>query len=160
MARRCPSCGANDLGEGIFCGACGVVLRPVIDGIQIQHVRIGGPIVQRERQAPIHVSPLNVMQTVPPAHEARERCSFRASGRATLIATTGFFFTIIFLIGLTEFIEVGGLPRFGLWPAGVFIGGELLAQEAWVKGNLKIGLPGMICCCLLIWLSAASHVLP
>lgn len=117
------------------------------------------------RAAPEHASSTPATSQPQAATGATERLSWSAaepfakhpSALRMLTPLIALAVSLVFLFGLTEFISVGGIRGLGLWPGAVFVGGELIAQEAWVVGNSKLGLAGMLLWCMVIWGAAALN---
>jgi hypothetical protein len=65
-------------------------------------------------------------------------------------------YSIIFLIGIMQVIEYGGVPGLGFWGIGPVVVGALLAEEEWLNGRLWMGLFGMAVWAGFPWLVALN----
>jgi hypothetical protein len=80
--------------------------------------------------------------------------------RQALIPLVGLVFGMAVVIGIAQLIAVNGLRAATLWPVAVLIGGVLLAESAWVNGQLWRGLRGMLLWGGLIGLLAFGELMP
>jgi hypothetical protein len=72
----------------------------------------------------------------------------------------GLLFGALFLVGFAQVLANHGLSLWGPWPAGLLVGGALLAERAWVNGNLWGGFRGMLLWGGLTGLLALNQVFP
>ncbi len=146
MQAQCQACGESSPENAFFCAACGAVLQTGTGGPLIRPILAIGPTV---RLAPEDRAIL-----------ANPRVRTSEVVREALISFGGFVFAILFLFGLNEFMQTGGLPVVGLWPLVILTIGALQAQEAWVNGDLRAGARGMLLWGGMIWLLAANRAIP
>jgi hypothetical protein len=72
----------------------------------------------------------------------------------------GLLFSALVVVGFAQLLAVGGHSALTLGLAGGLVIGALLAERAWVNGELWRGLRGMLLWCGLIWLVAEDVVVP
>jgi hypothetical protein len=137
MPVACPRCGVRAAGNARFCDVCGAPLRP--PPAPQHHAGATGPTLRLGR-----------------AH---------TPGRVTIgprdgIPLVGLLFSALFLVAFAQLLANGWLRDFGPWPAGLLLGGALLAERAWVNGEVWIGLRGMLLWGGLTGLLAVGHAFP
>jgi hypothetical protein len=76
------------------------------------------------------------------------------------IPLVGLLFSTLFLIAFAQLLASGELRGLGPWPVGVLVVGALLAECAWVNGEIWVGLRGMILWGGLTGLLAIGRVFP
>jgi hypothetical protein len=133
----------------LFCPACGAPLQPVIAGVRIRPIDPTRIEPRRSHGAP--AAPIGArVQAV--RHVPATRAGLQAAGALC--------FSIIFLVGLQQFIAHGGMPALGLWALAPLVLGALVAEEAWVQGHMTTGLLGLVTWSALPWLLAIDMALP
>jgi hypothetical protein len=139
---RCPDCGERSPDAASFCITCGACLRPPA---ALPSVRIRGA-----------TGPTIRLTAAPAATAAnaaaRSQLSAEASLRQGLIAVVGLLFGALFVIGFAQLIAADGLSVVSLGPITVLVSGALLAERAWVNGDLWRGLRGMLLWGGLTWM--------
>jgi hypothetical protein len=80
--------------------------------------------------------------------------------RRSLIPLVGLVFAIAAVIGIAQLFALNGLGAATIWPVAVLFGGVLLAESAWVNGELWRGLRGMLLWGGLIGLLAFGELMP
>jgi hypothetical protein len=146
MVASCRLCGAESPADAFFCVSCGSVLHG--DHGRIRSLGITGPAVRLESPA--------IGPALPFERTSRPSWTWRAALRTIGIPVVGFGFCIIFLIGIMQVIEHGGLPPLGLWAVGPVVMGALLAEQEWVNGRIWRGLFGMLIWSGIPWLLALN----
>jgi hypothetical protein len=141
MQVACPSCGELTAGDARFCIVCGAALRP-------PPVRrptgTTGPTLQLGR-----------------VHAPRRSAICPRDG----IPLVGLLFGALFLVAFAQLLANGWLRTHGGPPlqpllVGLLLGGALLAERAWVNGQVWIGLRGMLLWGGLAGLLAVGHAFP
>jgi hypothetical protein len=142
MLVRCPICRECSPDQAAFCIGCGAALHVLAPPVRLPLSAIG-PTVRliggRARQAP-----------------------YRADARAWMAAlpVAGLLFTVVFTLGLAHYLAISWSRPLGVWPAGVPVAGALVAQRAWLCGQLWRGVCDMTLWGGMIWLLAADLALP
>jgi hypothetical protein len=77
-----------------------------------------------------------------------------------LIPLLGLLFGVLFITGFAQLIAIGGLSVSSLSLAAVLVGGGLVAERAWVNGELWRGSRGMLLWSALLWLLATDSIFP
>ena len=142
MSVACPHCGERAAGNARFCTACGATLQPM--SADPHRAGTTGPTLR-----------------LGPAH---------SRGRSTIgprdgIPLIGLLFGTLFLVALAQLMANGWLRTHGgptLQPllVGLLLSGALLAERAWVNGQVWIGLRGMLLWGGLAGLLAVGHAYP
>ena len=144
----CARCRTAVHAQMLFCPACGTPLRPVIAGVRIRPIDPTRIEPRRTNGAP--AAPIGA-----PDHSGHTPAT-----RAGLLAGGALCFSMVFLVGLQQFIAHGGLPTLGLWAVAPLVLGALVAEEAWVQGHMATGLVGLVTWSALPWLLAIDATLP
>ncbi|HEU5089685.1 MAG TPA: zinc ribbon domain-containing protein [Roseiflexaceae bacterium] len=142
----CARCRTAVQAQMLFCPACGAPLRPAIAGVRIRPID-PTRIEPRRTHAVPAATPNQAVRHVP-------------ATRAVLQAAGALCFSIVFLVGLQQFIAHGGVPALGLWALAPLVLGALVAEEAWVQGHMAAGLLGLVTWSALPWLLAIDMALP
>jgi hypothetical protein len=150
---RCPDCGERSPDTESFCTVCGACLRPPPS---LPPMRIRGTTRPTIRLISADVAPPSTAIIHPGRHDSARR----ASALQCLIPLLGLLFGTLFVIGFAQLLAVGGLSASVLGPAAVLVGGALLAERAWVTGDLWRGLRGMLLWGGLLWLLDADGIVP
>jgi hypothetical protein len=98
--------------------------------------------------------------TGPTIRLEQPRVPQRRLGLRVCIPLVGLFFCMLFLVGFAQVLANHGLQVFGPWLVGLLVAGALLAEQAWVNGNLWGGLRGMLLWGGLTGLLAIERVFP
>jgi hypothetical protein len=138
MLIRCPSCGERSPDGAAFCIGCGASLHVLAPAARQPQRNVTGPTTRLPASEPA-ATPI-------------------VSPRALPVA--GLLFTMLFIFGLAHFLARGWSRPLGLWIVAVLVTGALVAQRAWLDGQLWRGLCGMALWCGMIWLLAADSVVP
>jgi hypothetical protein len=143
MSVACPRCSELVARDARFCIACGATLQL----LSITPPRAGatGPTLR--------------------LGQAHPRGGRGAMGPRDGIPLVGLLFGALFLVALAQLMANGWLRSHGgppLQPAlvGLLLGGALLAERAWVNGQVWIGLRGMLLWGGLAGLLAVGHAFP
>ncbi len=118
----CPRCAELVPAGARFCIVCGALVGQSTAHAPPQAASATGPTVRLEHSG-----------------APRSRLGWRAC-----IPLVGLLFGMLFLIGFAQILANHGLDMFGPWPVGLLVGGALLAEQAWVNGNVWGGLRGML----------------
>ncbi|MFL5801816.1 MAG: hypothetical protein ACJ8CR_08735 [Roseiflexaceae bacterium] len=95
-------------------------------------------------QSTAHAPARAASATGPTIRLERSDAPRRALSPRDGIPLVGLLFGMLFLIGFAQILANHGLDMFGPWPVGLLVGGALLAEQAWVNGNVWGGLRGML----------------
>jgi hypothetical protein len=149
MDVQCQECGAEASEGAFFCTDFGAPLRTARQlGIRPISVLSSSPAVTTRR----------ILPTVAPT-PPRPPLSGCDLARMALIPLIGIGYAVVFLIGLMQVIEHGGLPGVGLWGVGPVVAGALCAEEDWLNGRPLPGLLGLLVWAALPW-ALAVDMLP
>jgi hypothetical protein len=77
-----------------------------------------------------------------------------------LIPLLGLLFGVLFITGFAQLLASGGLSVSSLGLGAVLLGGGLVAERAWVNGQLWRGSRGMLVWGALLWLIATDSIVP
>ncbi|MDZ4719072.1 MAG: hypothetical protein SH847_11520 [Roseiflexaceae bacterium] len=122
-------------------------MRPNTGHTHIRPIRATGPTIRIDRSALLQIAP---PQAVAPSWTWQQLLQWAG------IPIVGLGYSIIFLIGIMQVIEYGGVPGLGIWGIGPIVVGALLAEEEWINGRLWIGLSGMVVWAGFPWLLALN----
>jgi hypothetical protein len=142
----CRLCRQSSPADAFFCVSCGSVLH-VDDAQKIRSVPGSGITIRRIQQP-------TIAQIAPTRQPARP--SPLSLVRWAGIPIVGMAFSLIFLFGILQLIDRGGLPPLGLWGLLPVVTGALLSEEEWVNGKLGRGLLGMAIWGGIPWLLAGD----
>jgi hypothetical protein len=142
MSVACPRCGELAAGDARFCIACGATLRP--QPAAPRRPGVTGPTLRLGRAHPRGRSAIGPRDGIP---------------------LVGLLFGALFLVALAQLMANGWLRARGsppLQPAlvGLLLFGALLAERAWVNGQVWIGLRGMLLWGGLAGLLAVGRAFP
>jgi hypothetical protein len=132
---RCSDCGERSPDNASFCILCGARLS---SRLPLSAARAGLAL----KPAPLAAAPAR-----------------RKSAAQTAIPLLGLMFASVFVIGIAQVLAISGMSE-GFLLAGVLSGGALLAECAWVNGDIWRGLRGMLLWGGLTWLLAAGQLIP
>jgi hypothetical protein len=143
MALDCRVCSHTSPDDAFFCINCGVVLRPHAVNTHIRPISTTGPTIRIDQSSTLRFAPARV---------ATPSWTWQQVLQWAGIPLIGLGYSIIFLIGIMQVIEYGGVPGLGFWGIGLIVVGALLAEEEWLNGRLWMGLFGMVVWAGLPWL--------
>ena len=151
---RCQDCGEHSPEHASFCIVCGARLIAPATRLRVPIPPAVGPTI---RLNPADSAP----PMIPAASEDRApdlavRCGFRQA----LVPVVGLVFGTAVVLGIAQLFALNGLHVARSWPVMVLLGGVLLAESAWVNGQLWRGLRGMLLWGGLIGLMAFGQVMP
>lgn len=146
MALSCRICRQSSPADAYFCISCGSVLH-VDDAQKIRIVPSSG--------ITIRITPPPAIPTIAPRPQP-PRPAPVSLVRWAGIPIVGMAFSLIFLFGILQLIDRGGLPPLGLWGLLPVVTGALLSEEEWVNGKLGRGLLGMAIWGGMPWLLAGD----
>jgi hypothetical protein len=149
---RCPDCGERSPNLATFCIVCGACLRPPATLPSNRIASATGPTVR------LRAANARTARQAAPAYEAGS--PRRASISQGLIPLLGLLFGVLFITGFAQLIAIGGLSVSSLSLAAVLVGGGLVAERAWVNGELWRGSRGMLLWSALLWLLATDSIFP
>ena len=152
---RCQDCGEHSPDRASFCIVCGARLIAPAARMRVPIPPAVGPTV---RLSPADSAPAVPTAGTPADHS--EAQTARPGIRQSLIPLVGLVFGMAVLIGIAQLIALNGLHAGRIWPIAVLIGGVLLAESAWVNGQLWRGLRGMLLWGGLIGLLAFGELMP
>ncbi|HEU5100263.1 MAG TPA: hypothetical protein VFU22_14645 [Roseiflexaceae bacterium] len=151
---RCQDCGEHSPEQASFCIVCGA--RLIAPG-----TRTRAPL------APSVGPTIRLSPTGKVAQPSASRPPARPNGKAAqpngwrvLIPVVGLAFGMAVVIGIAQLMALHGLRAATLMSLAVLIGGVLLAESAWVNGQLWRGLRGMLLWGGLIGLIAFGRLMP
>jgi hypothetical protein len=141
MSVACPRCGEFAARDARLCITCGATLQPL-------------------PAAPRRAASGPTLRLDPAHHRGRS-----AVGPRDGIPLIGLLFGALFLVALAQLMANGWLRTHGRPPlqpllVGLLLGGALLAERAWVNGQVWIGLRGMLLWGGLAGLLAVGHAFP
>jgi len=134
----CPRCTEPVPAGARFCIVCGAIVGRATAPAPARKASATGPTIRLEQP----------------------RAPQRRLGLRVCIPLVGLFFCMLFLVGFAQVLANHGLQVFGPWLVGLLVAGALLAEQAWVNGNLWGGLRGMLLWGGLTGLLAIERVFP
>jgi len=140
MPKACPHCGNPTPAAARFCITCGAILDSSPTRAAAQRDSATGP----------------TLRLVQPGAAHRRSAPSPRDG----IPLVGLLFGAAFLVGFAQILANGGLRGPSASLVGVLLCGALLAERAWVNGEIWIGLRGMILWGGLTGLLAIGRVFP
>jgi hypothetical protein len=151
---RCQDCGEHSPDHASFCIVCGARLIAPAARMRVPIPPAVGPTIRLLPADPARpiVASVRVDRVTSPA---------AWSGiRQALVPLVGLVFGMAVVIGLAQLFALNGLSAATVWPIVVLLGGVLLAESAWVNGQLWRGLRGMLLWGGLIGLLAFGRLMP
>jgi hypothetical protein len=139
MLIRCPSCGKRSPDGAAYCIACGAALHVLAPAAR-----------RRARAATGATTRLPARRTAPLSRAAWLRA----------LPVAGLLFTVIFMLGMAHYLALAWRRPLGFWLVVVLVSGALVAQRAWLDGQLWRGLCGMALWGGMIWLLAVDRAVP
>ncbi|HJZ47426.1 MAG TPA: hypothetical protein VKE41_09690 [Roseiflexaceae bacterium] len=152
---RCQDCGEYSPEQASFCKVCGARLVAPTARVRAPLYTAIGPTVR-----------LRATDSAPSAAAAPTpldragKHGARPGLAQALIPLIGLIFGIVVVIGIAQLIALSSLHAATIWPIGALIAGVLLAESAWVNGQLWRGLRGMLLWGGLIGLLAFGQLFP
>jgi hypothetical protein len=150
---RCQDCGEHSPDQGSFCIVCGArLIAPA--------ARVRVPIPPAVGSA-IRLNPADTARpsAVEPQHAGAGTAARPGIGHA-LVPLVGLIFGMAVVLGMAQVLALNGMSAATMWPIVVLLGGVLLAESAWVNGQLWRGLRGMLLWGGLIGLLAFGRLMP
>ena len=151
---RCQDCGEHSPDQETFCIVCGARLIAPTARVRVPVPPTVGPTVRLSPPDIVRPSRANVS-----ADRASKPALWPAIGQA-LVPLVGLLFGMAVVIGLAQLFAQNGLSAATVWPIAVLLGGVLLAESAWVNGQLWRGLRGMLLWGGLLGLLAFGRLMP
>jgi hypothetical protein len=151
---RCQDCGEHSPEQASFCIVCGARLIAPHVRARVPRSPVVGPTIRlssaenarrRVEQVPIAVA---------------SKPEARLGIRQALIPIVGLVFGVAVVLGVAQLFALNGLHPASNWPIVVLLGGVLLAESAWVNGQLWRGLRGMLLWGGLLGLLAFGQLMP
>jgi hypothetical protein len=151
---RCQDCGEHSPEQASFCIVCGARLIAPAARTRVPIPPSVGPTVR--------LRPADIARPSPTRAPVDRvgRPAARPCLRQALVPLVGLLFGMSVVIGLAQLFALNGLSAATFWPIAVLLGGVLLAESAWVNGQLWRGLRGMLLWGGLIGLLAFGRVMP
>jgi hypothetical protein len=151
---RCQDCGEHSPDHASFCSICGARLITPAARMRVPLPPAVGPTI---RMSPADTARPNA----PGVRVDHAACpAARPSLRLALVPLVGLVFGAAVVIGLSKLLALNGLSAATIWPIIVLLGGVLLAESAWVNGQLWRGLRGMLLWGGLLGLLAFDQLMP
>lgn len=152
---RCQDCGEHSPEQASFCIVCGARLIAPSARTRAPIKPVSGPTIRldastRKAAQPSGSTLLNVSRRRAP----------RLGVWQSAIPVVGLIFGIAVVLGIAQLMALHGLSTATIVSVGVLLGGVLLAESAWVNGQLWRGLRGMLVWGGLIGLLAFDRLMP
>ena len=148
---RCQDCGEHSPDQASFCIVCGARLIAPAARARVPIPPAVGPTVR-----------LNPADTARPSVRGDHTANPAARpgiGQA-LVSLVGLVYGTAVVLGLAQLFALNGLSAATIWPIIALLGGVLLAESAWVNGQLWRGLRGMLLWGGLLGLLAFDQLMP
>ena len=148
---RCQDCGEHSPEQASFCIVCGARLIAPAARARVPIPPAVGPTIR-----------LNPADTALPSVRGDHTANLAARpgiGQA-LVSLVGLVYGTAVVLGLAQLFALNDLRAATTWPIIVLLGGVLLAESAWVNGQLWRGLRGMLLWGGLIGLLAFGRLMP
>jgi len=151
---HCQDCGEHSPEQASFCIICGARLIAPTARTRVPVPPAVGPTIRLKSADAVRPSAAGVQV------DCAANSAARPSIRQALVPLVGLLFGIAVVLGLAQLFALNGLRAATIWPLIVLLGGVLLAESAWVNGQLWRGLRGMLLWGGLIGLLAFDQVMP
>jgi hypothetical protein len=151
---RCQDCGEHSPNLASFCIVCGARLIAPAARTRVPLPPAVGPTIRLSLADTARPNPASV-DADPVARPAT-----RPSIRQALIPLVGLMFGVAVVIELAKLLALNGLTASTVWLIVVLLGGVLLAESAWVNGQLWRGMRGMLLWGGLLGLLAFDQLMP
>jgi hypothetical protein len=151
---RCQDCGEHSPDKASFCIVCGARLIAPGARTRVPIPPAVGPTVR--------LIPADIARPTGATVRADRAASSAARPGIlhALVPLVGLVFGMAVVIGLAQLFALKGLSAATIWPIAVLLAGVLLAESAWVNGQLWRGLRGMLLWGGLIGLLAFDQPMP
>lgn len=151
---RCQDCGEHSPEHALFCIVCGARLIAPAARMRVPLPPALGPTIR-----------LNLADTARPCAanvrvDLAAKPQTRPSIRRALVPVVGLMFGVAVVLELAKLLALNGLSMASAWLIIVLLGGVLLAESAWVNGQLWRGLRGMLLWGGLLGLLAFDQLIP
>jgi hypothetical protein len=149
---HCQDCGEHSPEQAAFCIVCGARLIAPAARTRVPIPPTVGSTIR-----------LNPADPAPPRAVEPQRAGTVAAQlgiRQALVPLVGLLFGITVVLGIAQLFALHGLRAATIWPMIVLLGGVLLAESAWVNGQLWRGLRGMLLWGGLLGLLAFGQLMP
>jgi len=150
---RCQDCGEHSPDHASFCIICGARLSAPAARVRVPLPAIGATI-RRLPAATARPDPAGVRA------DSAAKPTARPSIRCALVPVIGLLFGVAVVLELAQLLALNGLSAATVWTIIVLLGGVLLAESAWVNGQLWRGLRGMLLWGGLLGLLAFDQLIP
>jgi hypothetical protein len=151
---RCQDCGEHSPEQASFCIVCGARLIAPGARPRVPLPPVVGPTI-RLSPAQIARPSADNSQVAGTVKPAAKPCVWQA-----LVPVVGLVFGVAVVLGVAQLFALNGLKATSIWPIVVLLAGVLLAESAWVNGQLWRGLRGMLLWGGLIGLLAFGQLMP
>ena len=151
---HCQDCGEHSPDHASFCSVCGARLIAPAARMRVPLPPAVGPTIRLSLADIARPNPAGVRVD----HAASPAA--RPSMRRVLVPLVGLVFGAAVVIELAKLLALNGLSAATIWPIIVLLGGVLLAESAWVNGQLWRGLRGMLLWGGLLGLLAFDQLMP
>jgi hypothetical protein len=152
---RCQDCGEHSPEQASFCIVCGARLIAPGTRTRAPIKPASGPTIRLDAPIKTITQPA---AAAPPDHSGRRVA--RPGIRQSAIPLVGLLFGAAVVLGIAQLMALHGLSTATIISVGVLIGGVLLAESAWVNGQIWRGLRGMLVWGGLIGLLAFDQPMP
>jgi hypothetical protein len=152
---RCQDCGEHSPEQASFCVVCGARLIAPTARVRAPIEPALGPTIRLHDPAVANPPPASRAPVDRSAAPGARPCI-----RQSLIPLIGLVFGMAVVIGIAQLMALHGRHAATILSVAVLIGGVLLAESAWVNGQLWRGLRGMLWWGGLIGLLAFGELMP
>jgi hypothetical protein len=151
---RCQDCGEHSPDHASFCIVCGARLIAPAARTRVPIPPAVGPTIRLSSDDIVRPTVASA-----PVDRAASPAAWPCI-RQALVPLVGLVFGMAVVIGLAQLFALNGLSAATVWPIVILLGGVLLAESAWVNGQLWRGLRGMLLWGGLIGLLAFGRLMP
>lgn len=151
---RCQDCGEHSPDHASFCIVCGARLIAPTARTRVPIAPAVGPTIRLSPPEPVRPNAPS-----PPA-SGRTAPAPQRSIRHALVPLVGLMFGVAVVLEIAQLLALNGLSTTTIWLIGMLLGGVLLAESAWVNGQLWRGLRGMLLWGGLLGLLAIDQLMP
>jgi hypothetical protein len=152
---RCQDCGEHSPEQASFCIICGARLIAPGMRTRVPIEPASDPTIRLEASNR-HIAQPSASTPL----DRPDRRTPRLGIRQSAIPLVGLLFGAAVVLGIAQLMALHGLSTATVVSAGVLIGGVLLAESAWVNGQIWRGLRGMLVWGGLIGLLAFDQPMP
>ena len=150
---RCQDCGEHSPDQASFCIVCGARLIALAARTRVPISPAVGSTIRLNRANAARLSAVE-------PQDAGASTAAQSGIRQALVPLVGLIFGMAVVLGLAQVLALNGMSAATIWPIVVLLGGVLLAESAWVNGQLWRGLRGMLLWGGLIGLLAFGRLMP